>query len=176
MSRRATSSKAGFKSHVNASHGMMRDFRCDLCNYTTIFTSKLEWHKKHIHTQKIRKFPCDKCKYSAITEYRLRDHKETVHENIRAFKCPSCDHAATNKSNIDKHIKVVHEKIKEFGCQKCSYSASSSYNLEQHIKKRHANQIVSDSDSGANVDDNVVGGEDEGYVAPMQTVWLTDAE
>ena len=42
-----TSSTADFKSHMNSSHGVMRDFRCDLCDYSSIFMSKLEWHKKH---------------------------------------------------------------------------------------------------------------------------------
>ena len=49
-----TSSRAGFEQHMTESHGMMRDFRCDLCDYSSIFMSKLEWHKKHSHAEKIR--------------------------------------------------------------------------------------------------------------------------
>ena len=59
-------------------------FRCDLCDYSSIFMSKLEWHKKHSHAETIlRRLPCDRCEYSAPSEGKLRDHKETVHENIR---------------------------------------------------------------------------------------------
>ena len=140
---------ADSKQTIIESDSLMSEFKCDTCNFSTVFKSTLEWHKRKIHGPNIRKFPCDKCKYSAGNEHRLRDHKNTVHERIKAFKCHLCDHAASNWSNMDKHIRVVHEKIKPFHCPKCQYSGSSRGNLECHIRSRHANQIVTDPESKA---------------------------
>ena len=188
------------KSRVAASDeqdtkGLMQDLACDKCDFSTVFKSTLDWHKRKIHGPNIRKFPCDRCEYSAGNEHRLKGHKATVHEKIKPFNCHLCDHAASNWSNIDKHIKVVHEKIKPFHCTNCPYSGSSRGNLECHIRKHHANQIVSNADSKVKLlqatprgsktlellqnttkYENVVEEEVDDAVAPMQTVWLTSAQ
>ena len=60
--------------------------RCDLCDYSSVWMSLLDWHKRYSHTEKERKFPCDKCEYSATEYNNLMVHIAAVHDKARNYK------------------------------------------------------------------------------------------
>ena len=80
---------------MNSSHGAMRDFRCDLCDYSSIFQSKLEWHKKHSHAETIPSI------------MRSEQQVKTVQIG-KDFECPKCSFTSALKIDLEKHIKQSH--------------------------------------------------------------------
>ena len=87
--------KVGFENHMNSSHGAMRDFRCDLCDYSSIFQSKLEWHKKHSHAEK---------RPSIMNS--LQQVKPV--QISKDYDCLKCSFTSTLKIELEKHIKRSH--------------------------------------------------------------------
>ena len=80
---------------MNSSHGAMRDFRCDLCDYSSIFQSKLEWHKKHSHAETIPSI--------------MRSEQQIKPVQIsKDFECPKCSFTSAQKIDMEKHIKQTH--------------------------------------------------------------------
>ena len=80
---------------MNSSHGAMRDFRCDLCDYSSIFQSKLEWHKKHSHAETIPSI--------------MRSEQQMKPVQIsKDYDCPKCTFTSAHKMELEKHIKQNH--------------------------------------------------------------------
>ena len=80
---------------MNSSHGAMRDFRCDLCDYSSIFQSKLEWHKRHSHAETIP------------SSMRSEQQMKPVQIN-KDYECPKCTFTSAQKIELEKHIKQNH--------------------------------------------------------------------
>ena len=59
----------------------------------------------------IKQFKCNICEYTAWQKSDLKKHIGPVHESIQQFKCKICDHKAAKNSQLKIHIKSVHEGI-----------------------------------------------------------------
>ena len=82
---------------MNSRHGAMRDFRCDLCDYSSIFQSKLEWHKRHSHAAE-KKIP---------SIMKTQQQIKTVRVN-KDLECPKCTFTSALEIDLEKHIKQSH--------------------------------------------------------------------
>ena len=142
-----TPSKDKFERHMNGSHGVMTEFRCDECDFSSIHMSTLEYHKKYSHA----KFPCERCEFSAASEGQLARHTEDVHAEGRRARKAKAAPAARDEGGGER-IKKRHageiERIDDSGS----------------LLFHEANPDSAERDEG------------EDYVVPMQTVWFTDAD
>ena len=59
-------------------------------------------HKKIVHDI-IRDFKCDHCEYSDIRKNHLNVHKKQVHYNMKGQKCSKCDYAASKRSDMKRN-------------------------------------------------------------------------
>ena len=65
-----------------------------------------------------KKFKCQQCNYTFSFNSRLIKHIRTVHDKIRDFHCSHCEYTCSIYGNLERHIKTVHYKIKDFQCDK----------------------------------------------------------
>jgi KRAB domain-containing zinc finger protein len=57
---------------------MSKEFKCDLCEYSSVQRSNLAEHVDTVHL-KLRKFACDRCEARFARRYRLTKHVADVH-------------------------------------------------------------------------------------------------
>ena len=132
------------KKHNQAVHEKIRNFKCDTCSFTAAQRFQLKDHKARVH-DKIRNFKCDLCSFSSATGYALKKHKQTVHEKIRNFKCDLCSFTSAEKYGLRRHKEAVHEKVKDYRCETCSFYFASNSDLVRHKEATHENIVNNQS-------------------------------
>jgi hypothetical protein len=125
-------------------------YKCDICNYNTKHSSKINKHNKSqkhyisvsklynniVDTDKI-KYSCNLCNkmFSMIpigwTGENI-SHDPPV--EIKDYNCDKCDYSSYMLNALKTHIKMIHDQIKDFKCDDCDYACSTKQHLNRHIK------------------------------------------
>ena len=130
-----------------------KQLHCDICDYTTIFKSKLSRHsvqcsgreKSQKHKSTISKYKnfykeesskCNDCKIRFTASSTLFYHKWAKHQ-----KCAKCDIRFENLEELKNHSKSIHgikplfqRNIK---CSECDHSSMNSSNHKYHMTSKH---------------------------------------
>ena len=59
--------------------------------------------------KEIKVFKCNICEYETVWKGYLKQHKKSVHERIKPYICNICNYKAIEKSSLKRHIRSVHE-------------------------------------------------------------------
>lgn len=94
--------------HIANVHHLIRNFFCDLCEFSSYKKGPLEEHILSNHLPK--SVSCSICNFVTSHERRLKNHIINQHENIRIARIP---------------------------CNFCSRKFKQKYALEYHINRRH---------------------------------------
>ncbi|UYV83679.1 SLC30A9 [Cordylochernes scorpioides] len=110
-------------------HTGEKPFKCEHCDYRTIYKKNLNVHLC-THTGE-KPFKCEYCGYRAIQKNSLVRHLGT-HTGEKPFKCEHCDYGAINKNSLVRHL-GTHTGEKPFKCEHCDYSTIYKKNLKVHL-------------------------------------------
>lgn len=143
--------------HLKITHGQLKRYYCDKCDYKCYFRAKIERHlQRHIPKEFKSCFKCEQCDFRKLIllllkhslnkfviletnrKDTLKNHYHTMHQQNRERKetCLQCEKTFYNKSQLNTHIKSVHEKIKNQLCNYCGKSFYTIKDLQMH-EKRH---------------------------------------
>ena len=156
---------ADLKNHTEVVHEKIKNFKCDMCDYSCYRDFRLKVHKTNIHTKtsewhicpqcfvrcsdidghmqrvhinsvsSVYDFPCKDCKFLGKTKSALRSHVRSTHEKVM-INCTVCAHRV-NKWKITVHMrKHIDNKYK---CKPCSKSYREKRDLAKHILYTHKN-------------------------------------
>jgi len=132
-----SSSKQWMRIHMFKAHGGPEPEKhfCDECTFSAHTISRLNEHKKSVHSGKL-KLQCDECPYTTRIDLLLRNHKLQVHgvESKGALMCHLCDYRTTVKKRLSSHIIAEHETQNMFYCDKCDFKTSSESSVKPHAK------------------------------------------
>ncbi|UYV83676.1 SETMAR [Cordylochernes scorpioides] len=110
-------------------HTGEKPFKCEHCDYRTIYKNDL---KVHLCTHTGEKpFKCEHCDYRAIQKKSIVRHLGT-HTGEKHFKCEYCDYRAIQKNNLVRHL-GTHTGEKPFKCEHCDYRAIDKNSLVRHL-------------------------------------------
>ena len=56
----------------------------------------------------LKQFTCDMCDFSTNFSRSLRRHKNSVHKGVKPFHCPACEYCCSHKHNLLRHVKTRH--------------------------------------------------------------------
>ena len=90
--------------HIFSDH-MMRQVKCDQCNFTSGTYQELDSHKIKIHKWGMD-IQCLKCNKSFKSRDQLVTHVKAVH--LKMHGCNICDKSLGSKHALESHIKVKH--------------------------------------------------------------------
>ena len=105
-----------------------KEFKCDVCSYTTICMSYLKRHKMQHALEK--PYKCDVCSYSTARSSNLREHKAN-HTGEKPYKCDACSYSTTRSNRLREH-QARHTGQKPYKCDVCSCSTTRSNNLTEN--------------------------------------------
>ena len=119
---------------------------CDICNQT-ISGGKASLK---IHQSKDHKFECDLCDKRFIMKSRLNDHKKSIHtDEMYEFECKYCLFRVFSgtkisltlvKNKIQRHKALTHS----FSCDECDLKFVSGERLSFHKSNNHGTEFKTD--------------------------------
>ncbi|KAG5678584.1 hypothetical protein PVAND_008246 [Polypedilum vanderplanki] len=130
--------------HLKITHGQLKRYHCDHCDYKCYFRAKIERHlQRHIPKQFQTFFKCEQCDFQTNRKDTLKNHYQTMHQANRERKeiCETCQKSFYNKSQLNTHTKSVHQKIKNHLCNHCGKSFYTIKDLQIH-ETRHFEKNV----------------------------------
>jgi hypothetical protein len=149
---------AALKRHISAVHYLVKDFKCDQCDYATAYKNSLKRHMESASHGKdalksIRSEPkvveCSHCDYVGGSAHLVGRHFKAVHRQVKDFLCDQCDYATSYKHALKRHKqqathrhpasrKIKKESDHEDGrCPQCFFVGKSQHHLRKHIKSEH---------------------------------------
>ena len=122
--------KLDFQTHFSQAHPDAPKFRCDKCDYTTIFKLRLEGHVKSSHKDSKYKprNVCNICNKTAGNKQLLAYHKYLRHD-----LCMFCEESFADKDLAKEHLEKLHGN-ERLTCDKCEYRTFRKINLAKHMK------------------------------------------
>ena len=78
-------------------------YKCNLCDYTSSWTSTLRPHLKTHSGDKSKK--CNQCEYTSSQSGDLREHLKT-HTGEKTNQCNQCDYTSSCTGNLRAHLKT----------------------------------------------------------------------
>ncbi|KAK5638128.1 hypothetical protein RI129_012423 [Pyrocoelia pectoralis] len=119
---------------VEVTSGANRNYKCPLCNYTTLLKGNMKVHQlKHSGE---RKFECEHCSYKATQKSCLKTHVLLKHSNPTKLQCTKCDYKTALKGNLKKHF-LIHSGEKNFQCPECPFRATQKSTVNTHLNLIH---------------------------------------
>ncbi|XP_063297913.1 zinc finger protein 513 [Pelobates fuscus] len=118
-------------------------FPCQLCSFSTHYSSHLKRHMKTHNGEK--PFRCPYCLYASAQLVNLKRHLRT-HTGEKPFRCDHCSFSCSSLGNLKRHQRV-HTQEKPYSCNLCSYRCNQSRNLKRHVlghrrrRQRHESRI-----------------------------------
>eukprot|EP00095_Tigriopus_kingsejongensis_P002664 maker-scaffold1023_size69924-snap-gene-0.18 protein:Tk02664 transcript:maker-scaffold1023_size69924-snap-gene-0.18-mRNA-1 annotation:"unnamed protein product" len=133
------------KNHRIMYHGGEMPYKCDYCEYATVYKQCLDDHLKR-HLRKLGKsedpnttlwYYCDKCANRYVSQDSLTQHIQRIHEKIvKTFACEQCSRTFPSKKILAKHVAKEHIK-REYPCQECGKVWLVKTELNNHIRVVH---------------------------------------
>ena len=112
-----------------------KEFKCNVCSYTTICMSYLKRHKMQHAVEK--PYKCDVCSYSTTRSSNLKEHQAN-HTGEKPYKCNVCSYSTSRSDHLVEH-KLRHTGVKQYKCDVCSYSSVRFRDLVKH-KRKHTGE------------------------------------
>ena len=162
LCEKSFSTSENLEAHLYTGHG--KEYKCESCNQSFIYTKTLEKHKTkceilriceicektfyntenlkgHILTvhEERKDHKCDICDKSFSFAISLKKHINFIHEGRKDYECQSCGKSFTTRQSLRNHFQIVHEGRKDYKCKYCDKSFSLKFTLKNHIKKIHEN-------------------------------------
>lgn len=131
------SDSKSLKKHVQAVHGKLRPYICQICNHQSARRTMLEMHMRQ-HTGE-KPFSCDKCQYRTGDHNSLRRHNMR-HTGRRPYQCPFCSYSCIQSSPFKCHMEKKHpdeEKKVVFTCETCRFKSINRQAYIDHVSVRH---------------------------------------
>ena len=146
----ATAYKYNLRKHENAVHLKEKKFKCNLCEYTTYYSTMLRTHKiRHVKLGrdniKRKKINCPECNFNTLSDIKMRQHKKKAHGIPYNFMCNICGRDFYLRSQLKRHERT-HNKIQDdqkcdFNSSEtdgqCDFQTSSDKNMRKHKKITH---------------------------------------
>ena len=88
----------------------MVPYKCDECDYKSVWRSALNVHFKAKHLG--FKQSCDECDFSSTNLASVREHIQYEHKNVRLF-CDKCTFQTKRKTALNTHMQRTHEDTKQ---------------------------------------------------------------
>ncbi|OCT81615.1 zinc finger protein 513 [Xenopus laevis] len=104
-------------------------FPCQLCPFSTHYSSHLKRHMKTHNGEK--PFRCPDCLYASAQLVNLKRHLRT-HTGEKPFRCDHCGFSCSSPGNLKRHQRV-HTQEKPYSCNLCPYRCNQSRNLKRHL-------------------------------------------
>ena len=118
--------------HNEKQKKMMKNFQCECCDTSFIYTFNLNKHIKSVH-EKIK-----------TLDNRNKNVKSGLHEEKQKSNiCKFCAEAFENKEYLSVHIDFIHNEeeqnniSKNFQCSSCDKSFAYTFNLNKHLNLIH---------------------------------------
>ena len=127
-----TKAKQNQNSRKNSVNKVFKRFKCDLCDYSSDYSSNVNKHKKTIH-DKIR-LQCEDCEYTTTNYGVLKKHMANVHNKEKHWG--KRKHVASQF--VEPQPKVTRQNLK---CDLCNFSTSLERRLTEHMDEAHPEQI-----------------------------------
>ena len=142
-----------------------QQINCELCG-EEICSSKIRWHYKKYHPEKIDQsilLKCDHCHETFLDKMGLKKHMYNSHGDSQGSKvcekcklpysqrhtCPAgkasrlqchlCERSFCDKKKLQAHIIGDHEKRKDYKCEYCSKAFALDFQRKSHIRQVHDN-------------------------------------
>ncbi|XP_059088950.1 transcriptional repressor CTCF-like [Tigriopus californicus] len=131
------SDSKSLKKHVQAVHGKLRPYICQICNHQSARRTMLEMHMRQ-HTGE-KPFSCDICQYRTGDHNSLRRHKMR-HTGHRPYKCPFCPYSCIQSSPFKYHLEKKHPNEENeviFTCETCGFKSINRQSYIDHVSIRH---------------------------------------
>lgn len=114
--------KSNLERHIEAIHEKMRNYHCDLCDYSGYHKDYIINHMKSVHLESELK--CDSCDYVTNSTKLLKLHINNRHTDIseQAHKrtiCVHCNRSFKSKAYMAEHVFRKHGGVREFTCDVC---------------------------------------------------------
>ena len=133
------------RAHVGR-HTNEKTYKCNECEFATVYRENLYRHKRQLHLEKLlgKPFACDECDYRGKTNKQLMTHVMNIHTGEKLLQCSheGCDYKTNYGNELIRH-KWKHETNFEDqnpiicllpGCQ----ARFNSYGgLSRHAKSVH---------------------------------------
>jgi uncharacterized C2H2 Zn-finger protein len=118
-----------------------KNFKCEICDYSTPKQTKLLNLNQHIRTVYFKRqdFKCDYCDEAFGRKQHLKKHINSTHKKIKKYWCDMCDYASYHRGNLEKHSNAVHLGKKDYKCDICDKACSQKGNLLMHVNSVHKN-------------------------------------
>ena len=149
-----------------ATHTLVKNFNCNLCQTKFKTKQTLERHQAILHgtpeerqfiesgqdtiPQELLKYPCPECHLSFLSQSLLTTHENGNHrEKVSEYECHICYKKMKSKYNIKAHLENVHKDEKQywfkpipssdsrFSCGECPKMLISQHVLNLHTKYNH---------------------------------------
>lgn len=130
------------KQHNNLAHKKLTPYKCEICSYSTAYSSHLKRHVDAVHHKKLKlkTYKCEQCGYSTVYPSNLKRHDDLVHKRLKPLKCNLCDYSTAISSHLKMHVEAVHENFKPHKCIMCAYTGSQLSDLKRHVGRVHKEQ------------------------------------
>ena len=127
------------------------NFECDICDSTFQNKTKMNDHKRHVHsekktyqmgsdlrTRKKGKVKCDVCDKLFQSYESLSVHEQQVHGLKEKLKCKICEKTFTAEHMLKLHVLRTHDSMmKTMNCDICEMKLGSNLELSVHIANMH---------------------------------------
>lgn len=132
--------KYSLKNHMTSKHLKVRPFKCNQCNFDTVYKRELDIHRESNHEpKKPSKFKCLECQNEFKAAKGLKYHMKAFHEGI---DCEICDRKFINDFSLKKHIAIDHLRDKgSFQCDLCPKKFVLKIQLTVHRSQSHQERV-----------------------------------
>ena len=117
--------------HNEKQKKMMKNFQCECCDTSFIYTFNLNKHIKSVH-ENIK-----------TIDNQNKNVKSVLNEEQKSKICKFCEEAFENKEYLSVHIDFIHNEeeqnkiSKNFQCSSCDKSFAYTFNLNKHLNSIH---------------------------------------
>ena len=115
-------------------HGGVKKFACDQCNYHTGKSYNLKRHKKSIHWKK------ENTKAMDDEKIQKGNKKSRVNVKNNKFQCTLCEYGSDRNWLVKRHMKLIHWKNKKI--------AGKSKTIQNRNGNETPNDNVGDKEEG----------------------------
>jgi len=125
-----------FNSNVLEDAYKKQVLKCEICKYTTTYSSHMLTHKRKHNGHTPHK--CSSCP----AQFRIRSdlvRHNRIHSGEKPYGCDKCSYRCAIKSNLSKHNAFNHNPEDELICIQCGFKTSSRRSMNAHARQHVEN-------------------------------------